>query len=124
MKQQKLASMSSISMIFIATTVFLPGLVQSFYFPPAPEYQIDNIIHEVENLVTAGVLTEAQGSKLKKIVRESQKMILEKGNTTIACNLLQKFICQVRAYIDAETLSTTKGGFLIDSADDVITQLR
>lgn len=124
MKQRKLVSVSSISMVFIATTVFLPGLVQPFYFPPAPEFQIDNLIHEVENLVTTGFLTQAQGSALNTVIRESQKMLLDKGNTTLAANLLQKFISQVQALIDAGTLSATKGEFLIDTANDVITQIR
>lgn len=123
-KQQKLVSVSAISMAFIATTVFLPGLVQSFYFPPAPEYQIDTIIHEVENLVTKNVLSKGQGSMLTTIIGEAQKMILDKGNATIACNLLQDFISQVQAYISAGTLPATKGEFLIDSANDLISQLR
>ena len=123
-KQQKLVSVSAISMAFFATTVFLPGLVQSFYFPPAPEYQIDTIIHEVKELVNKGVLSEGQGSALNTIIGEAQKMILDKENTTAACNLLQDFINQVQAYINAGTLPATKGELLIGTANDVISQLR
>jgi hypothetical protein len=123
-KQKKLVSVSAIFMAFIAATVFLPGLVQAFFFPPAPEYQIETIIHEVEDFVGKGVLSEVQGSALNTIVGEAQKIILDKENTTTACNLLQDFINQVQAYINAGTLAATKGQFLIGSANELISQLR
>lgn len=113
----------AIFMAFIAT-VFLPALVQSYYYPPTPEEQIDAIIHEVEKLVNKGVLDQGQGNELNTKIEAAQRMMLDKGNTTAACNLLQKFINQVQAYINAGTLPATKGKFLIGTANDVISQLR
>jgi hypothetical protein len=122
--KQKLVSLAAISMGFIVPMVFMPSLVHSFYFPPAPEYQIETIIHEVEDLVTGGVLTKDQGTVLKTIVGEAQKIILDKNKTTKACNLLRNFIIQVQAYINTGVLAATKGQILIGSANEVIGQLR
>ena len=123
-KQPKLVSVSAISMAFIATTLFLPGLVQAFYFPPTPQEQVNTIIHEVEKLVNKGVLSEGEGHALNGIVREAQTLILDKEDPTTACSLLQDFISQVQAHITAGTLSAAKGEFLIGTANEVITQLR
>ena len=123
-KQQKVLSMAAVSMAIIVTTVFLPSLVQSFFFPPAPDYQIETIIHEVEDLVTKGVLTEGQGNALNTIAGEAQKTILDIGDTATACNLLQDFINQVQAYINTGALPATRGDFLITAANDLISQLR
>ena len=123
-KQKKLVSLPPVSMAFIAAMIFFPGLVQSFYFPPAPEYQIGTIINELENLVKKGMLSEGQASTLNTIVKDAQKTILSEGDAAIACGLLQNFISQIQAYIHAGTLPAAKGKFLIDSANDVIIQLR
>ena len=111
-------------MAFIAAMMFFPGLVQSFYFPPAPEYQIDTIINELESLVINGMLSEGQASMLNAIIKDAQKAILSGGDAAAACSLLQNFISQIRAYIHAGTLPAAKGKFLIDSANDAISQLR
>ena len=123
-KQKKFVSLPPVSMAFIAAMMLFPGLVQSFYFPPAPEYQIGTIINELENLVKKGMLSEGQASTLNTIVKDAQKTILSEGDAAIACGLLQNFISQIRAYIHAGTLPAAKGKFLIDSANDVIIQLR
>ena len=123
-KERKLVLMTAISMAFVATVVFFPRLVHSFYFPPAPEYQIETIIHEVEDLVTEGVLSKDQESELKTIVGEAEKIILGKENRTGACNLLRDFINQVQMYINTGTLAATKGQILIGSANELISQLR
>jgi hypothetical protein len=74
--------------------------------------------------VTGGVLTKDQGTVLKTIVGEAQKIILDKNKTTKACNLLRNFIIQVQAYINTGVLAATKGQILIGSANEVIGQLR
>ena len=123
-KKRNFVLMTATSMAFVVTIVFLPSLLHPFYFPPAPEYQIESIIHEVEDLVTEGVLTKDQGNELNSIVGEAQKIILDKYNTTMACKLLRDFINQVQAYINTGTLAATKGQILIGSANELISQLR
>ena len=125
MKKLKIfASLPPVSMAFIAAMMFFPGLVRSFYFPPAPEYQIGTIISELENLVNKGMLSEGQANSLSTIIKDAQKAILSEGEAATACSLLQNFISQIRTYIHAGTLPAAKGKFLIDSAKDVISQLR
>ena len=123
-KQKKAVSVTAISMAFVLTMMFLPRFAHAFYFPPSPEYQIDTIIHEVEDLVGKGVLSEKQGSELNTIVGEAQKVILKEQDTRMLCILLQDFINQVQAYISAGTLAATKGQMLIGSANELISQLR
>lgn len=121
-EQKKSILVLAIFMAFIAAAVFLPGLVQSF-FPPTPEAQLGAITHEVERLVYKGELDQGQGNELNTKIEAAQRMMLDKGNTTAACNLLQAFINQVQAYINAGTLPATKGQFLIGTANNVIGQL-
>lgn len=111
----------AIFMAFIAAAAFLPGLVQSF-FPPTPKAQLDAITHEVERLVCKGELDQGQGYELNTKIEAAQRM-LNKADRTAACDLLQAFIKQVQAYINAGTLLATKGQFLIGTANNVISQL-
>ena len=120
-KQKKSILVLAIFMAFIAAAVFLPGLVQSF-FPPTPKAQLDAITHEVERLVNKGELDQGQGYELNTIIETAQRMLI-KANRTEACDLLQAFINQVQAYINAGTLPATKGQFLIGTANNVISQL-
>ena len=120
-KQKKSILVLAIFMAFIAAAVFLPGLVQSF-FPPTPKAQLDAITHEVERLVNKGELDQGQGYELNTIIETAQRMLI-KANGTEACDLLQAFINQVQAYINAGTLLATKGQFLIGTANNVISQL-
>jgi hypothetical protein len=122
MKEQKKSILVlAIFMAFIAAAVFLPGLVQSF-FPPTPKAQLDAITHEVESLVNKGELDQGQGYELNTIIETAQRMLI-KANRTEACDLLQAFINQVQAYINAGKLPATKGQFLIGTANNVISQL-
>ena len=120
-EQKKSILLLAIFMAFIAVAVFFPGLVQAF-FPPTPKAQLDAITHEVERLVNKGELDQGQGYELNKIIETAQRMLI-KANRTEACDLLQAFINQVQAYINAGTLPATKGQFLIGTANNVISQL-
>ena len=120
-EQKKSILVLAIFMAFIAATAFLPGLVQSF-FPPTPKAQLDAITHEVERLVNKGDLDRGQGYELNTKIEAVQKMLNE-ADRTAACNLLQAFVNQVQAYINAGTLPATKGQFLIGTANNVISQL-
>ena len=57
---------------------------------------IEDILEDVENLIDRGVLNQGQGNALIAKLKTAEKM-LNKGNTTAACNQLQAFINQVQA---------------------------
>lgn len=87
-----------------------------------PQGEIKLIIEEVEDLVAEGILTEEDGSSL---IEKLQATIakLNQGKTRPVCNILQAFINQVQAYLNAEKLSALEGQSLIDAANSMIDQV-
>jgi hypothetical protein len=69
----------------------------------------------VQALVAGGSLTENQGAGLIDKLEQIQTKI-GKGKTNPACNQLNAFINQVKAFIRNGSLTATQGQALIDAA--------
>jgi len=84
--------------------------------------QILDLINEIQDLGNAGVLNKGQVNSL--IVKLKDAYIqLEKGNLNVAVNHLQAFVNQVNAFVAAGILPPEIGQDLIDTANDLITQI-
>ena len=83
-----------------------------------PRGAIQNLIADVDALVTAGVLNPGQGTSLTKKLTAALDQ-LDKGHTTAACHKLQDFIDQVNGFINAGKLKPAPGQPLINSAMDI-----
>jgi len=84
---------------------------------------IEDLIDEVGDLVTAGVLNQGQGNALiTKLNGAINK--LNQGNTNAAINILQAFINQVSAFINTGILSSAEGQPLIDAAQAIIDDIQ
>ena len=81
-----------------------------------------DVIDQVADLVTAGVLNAGQGnaltSKLEAVIKK-----LNQGNTNAAQGQLGAFINQVNAFIKTGKLLPEEGQPLIDAADRILAQL-
>jgi probable HAF family extracellular repeat protein len=90
--------------------------------PPTPAEQITALTSAVTTLATAGTVNQGQANallaKLDAITRQ-----LNKGNKTAAINLLQAFINQVHALVNAGIIPASAGQTLIDAAQKLITEL-
>ena len=90
------------------------------YVPP--EEQIQSIIIEVLNLTNMGILNQSQGTAfITKL--EAAGRLPDKGDIPAVCNLLDAFINQVAAYMNAGVLSETEGQSFIDSPNSPVSQL-
>jgi len=87
-----------------------------------PVEQIQQITTNVHDLVDSGMLNQGQGDALVAKLDEAMQKLNEENNRA-ASNLLQAFINQVQAYINAGILSATEGQNLIDAANSVISQI-
>lgn len=91
--------------------------------PPTPAEQVAALTNAVTGLGTAGTLnkgqTQALLAKLDVISR-----LLNNGNKIAAANLLQAFINDVRALVNAGLVSASGGQILIDAAQNLINQLK
>jgi hypothetical protein len=96
--------------------------VAKLFISPSPQAQIQDLITEVEALVTAGVLNKGQGNSLTRKLVDALDH-LGKGNPHAAIQKLQEFISVVTGYIRTGKLSPEQGQLLIDAANHVITQL-
>ena len=87
-----------------------------------PQEAIEELIDEVENLITEEKLNQGQGnaliSKLENIIAK-----IDKGNIKPAINQLGAFINQVNAFIRGGVLSSEEGQPLIDAANEIIDML-
>jgi len=76
------------------------------------------IIARLQDLITAGTLTQNQGAGLiDKLNQVSAK--LDQDQTAAACNQLNSFISQVNAFINNHSLSQAQGQALIDAANAI-----
>ncbi len=86
---------------------------------PTPEQQIEEIVEDLTELATGGVLNEGEldalGSTLEAVTHS-----LERGNTIAATNLLTAFQNQIQAKVNAGILTAEEGQALIDAAAAVI----
>ena len=90
--------------------------------PATPAEEITVLINDLNTLVANGVLNQGQvNGLLTKLSAVSRQ--LERENSAAATQLLQAFINQVRAYMNAGILSSVNGQTLIDAAQNAITQL-
>ncbi|UCC60306.1 MAG: right-handed parallel beta-helix repeat-containing protein [Dehalococcoidia bacterium] len=89
---------------------------------PPPEDQIEDVISEVEDLVSDGALNKGQGNALVSKL-ESALSALSKGNIGAAVNKLQAFINQVNAYQEADILIKEDADSLRQAVEDVINSI-
>jgi parallel beta-helix repeat protein len=86
------------------------------------EEQIEDVISDVEDLVSQGALNKGQGNALVSKL-ESALSALSKGNTGAAVNKLQAFINQVNAYEEADILTEEEADLLRQAVEDVINSI-
>ena len=90
--------------------------------PPTPAEQVATLTDLVNRLAAAGTLNQGQANallaKLEAVTRH-----LNKGDKKSAANLLQAFINQVRALVNAGIVSAADGQTLIDAAQKLIDEL-
>jgi hypothetical protein len=91
-------------------------------YPPSPQDQIAALIVQVQALVTAGVLTQDQGTGLIDKLQQTLNA-LNGGHTNAACNQLGAFINQVHAFINNGSLTAAQGQALIDAANTIKTTI-
>jgi len=105
------------------STVLHPTLWTLTFSAPPPAALVSQVVTGVSNLAAAGALNSGEAdallAKLEAVTRQ-----LDRGNPTAAANLLQAFINQVMASVNAGLLAPTVGQSLIDAAQDAINQLR
>ncbi len=84
-----------------------------------PAEATEDVINEVEDLVTAGELNQGQGTSLITQLNLALHK-LDQGNSTAAVNKLNVLITLVSAFINAGILSSAEGQPLIDTAQAII----
>jgi len=88
-----------------------------------PLERIDDLITQVQQLYSDGVLNSGQANSL--IVKlNAAKKSLNKGQTNTAINQIQAFINQVYDFIDEEVLTPEQGGKLIADAQTIIDMIQ
>lgn len=92
---------------------------QHFPGPVAAVAKVTSIIKEVEDLASAGILTQAQAKGLIGKLNEAIKN-LKQGKAGPAVNKLQDFIDQVNGFINGGVLQPDEGQPLIDAAEAII----
>jgi len=115
-----------------AGNVYVTGLNTSNAFKIAPSCRVIteiiedliDLIDEVEDLVTAGVLNQNQGTALTATLTAAIAQLSPPPNVTAAVNQLQAFILQVSAFITAGILSPAEGQPLIDAAQAIIDDIQ
>ena len=80
------------------------------------------VTNAVEELLETEVLNEGQATALLATLEAAAKQLVN-GNSTAAANLLQAFINQVQALVNAGILTPQEGQALIDLAQNAIDQL-
>ncbi len=88
-----------------------------------PPYQrIQALSAQVDQFVTAGVLSQGHGQALlAKLDAAAQALNGNRNNTAI--NTLHAFVNQVQAFVKTDHLTATDGQTLMDAADTTIAQL-
>ena len=92
------------------------------FTPPTPVEQILRVETELQNAESVGVLSDGQADGLRAKL-EAATQQFDKDNQAAAINLLEAFIKQVEAYVNAGLVSTAAGQSLIDAAQDAINEL-
>ncbi len=87
--------------------------------PPNPQALLDALDDGVQDLVDAGALNRGQGNTLISKIEAANRQ-LERENIPPTVNILNAFINQVEAFIQAGILSAAEGQSLIDLANDAI----
>jgi hypothetical protein len=99
-------------------------------FAVTPQGQVTNLQNGVEDLVSAGTLSPAQGQFLLAPLNAALTALgaagisTNRGQTTAAIRDLEEFIGRVRVLTLSGQLSRTVGGALIDVAESIIRTLR
>ena len=90
--------------------------------PSLPQEEIELIIDDVDDMVSAAAQNNSQGTSLTSKLDVAIKQ-LNRDNVKAATNRLGAFVNQVSALMKAGILSTGEGQPLIDSANDIISDL-
>jgi hypothetical protein len=88
-----------------------------------PQVRIGHLIEDVQALVSAGSLNEGQGNSLISKL-ESAVQALNRGNPVAAVNKLAAFVNEVYDHIRNGVLTSEEGLPLIETARDIIWQIR
>ena len=88
-----------------------------------PQVRIGHLVEDVQALVSSGSLNSGQGDSLISKL-QSAIQALDRGNPTAAVNKLVAFVNEVNALIRGGVLTSEEGLPLIDTAKDVIWQIR
>jgi hypothetical protein len=105
----------------------------SFTIPPrttavfveyeVPQVRIGHLVEDVQALLSAGSLNGGQGNSLITKL-ESAIKALNRGNPEAAVNKLVAFVNEVFALVRGGVLTSEEGMPLIDTAKDIIWQIR
>ena len=87
-----------------------------------PQAQIQQLIQDVDSLVSQGQLKGGEANSLTAKLRAALQQ-LERGNTTAAGGQVRAFINQVQALVRSGRLSSAQGQHLIDGANSVLAQI-
>jgi hypothetical protein len=87
-----------------------------------PQAQIQQLIEDVNSLVSQGDLNRGEANSLTAKLRAALQQ-LERGNTTAAGGQVRAFINQVQALVRSGRLSPAQGQHLIDGANSVLAQI-
>jgi probable HAF family extracellular repeat protein len=82
--------------------------------PPTPVEEVEQIIDDVNDVVTSGGIDEREGTLIVAKLEIVEKIINE-GNENAACKVLQALINQINSQIRSRKLTFEEGQGLIDS---------
>jgi hypothetical protein len=101
------------------------GAYERAYEQPAnltTEEQIQLVVDNVDQLLSAGVVNKGQGNALKSKLSTAINS-LEKGHIKPAINQLQAFINQVNAYESADILTEDQADLLRDAVQNILSSM-
>jgi hypothetical protein len=88
-----------------------------------PQVRIGHLVNDVQALVSAGSLNGGQGNSLITKL-ESAIQALDRSNRVAAINMLVAFVNEVNALIRGGVLTSEEASPLINTARDIIWQIR
>jgi hypothetical protein len=96
------------------------GDICGLSFSP-PTDVTDNVIDQVDDLVSDGTLNQGEGNSLTKQLSAAQKK-MDIGQYQAAINILNAFITHVGDFVSAGKLTSAQGQYFIDQANILIAQ--
>jgi hypothetical protein len=104
----------------VATLSVVVGLVP---IVPSAEAQIEALITDIEDLVTAGVLSSRNGRALKTTLKATLRQ-LDRGRERAAVLLVRVFVGEVKLLVRRRQLPQQTGNLLVDRAESIIDTLK